>query len=540
MDFLGQDLYFPWIIVAMVAVIWIWAVFRMAPMRSGGGGLDTGCLMDVALIFSVVLVLVLLCSQLGPRLTHESFADATPPVSNEDDAWVRTLSTSSQLVSYVSAFQTKSYPGTHAANVWQDVAGGARAEGAGVASTCQPANMDFTFSTGHPSWTAGLGFSLANSVLIGPLSMNVLKTTRAYTVFCLFQVTGLPSNGRAVRMLSIPANGSPRQNGVTIDLSAIGAATGSSIKAHVQLTVGNQPPMMCSDNSVDDASGDQTVAFDTNARYLLSITRSSVNVRVSLFHVESSSARCLPNTLLNAKIVDDALVYNNQPVVINTNGSDVGGGILGNIMCFGIFDGALDPQDEALMCVHYHDLLLLQDPVVMLARSTAATATAKLACPYDKATCTACASVTSWTNPFEIANGGPACTAAINLFCKQNPTHKGCECYNPDAAKLTETTRKTCQALTSAYSGDDNTYCAGAVQQALSAANATAEALALHKKKELDQQQHKMRELNLERREREAASHGSHGSPDGSSTCTAHAQVPSNSDQSFFAWLFGL
>lgn len=523
-----DQLALPWIAAALVAITALWLLFQ-----------DTPCLLDVALIFSTILVLVLIWSnQEGSELLQHRFeAFMNPPPSQvEDGVWQKGLAANGHLVTYVSAFRTDSSSNTTVSSIWQSVAEAimgtdkglgsddsvfaasvAAAEAAATAGiVCQPpsaANKDFTFSS--PPVSSGFGFALANSSLTGPMSMVLLPPTlREYTAFCLFQLTGLPAAGTTVSLLNIPANGNNAQNGLTLTLT--GAGSGSSVTAAVAVTVGAGNPLPCGDGN----KAPYTVAFDTGAIYLLSITRQSTHIRVSLFNVESSSLQCKPNTILDQAVPDDALLYNNQHVMINADKA-----ILGNILTFGMFDMALVTQDEALICSHYQALLLQKTPAMQLALSTAASATQLLACPYDAVTCDACSSVTSWANMFNIADGGSACLKAIDTFCTENPTHASCDCYNPaTVATFSVATRDACLALRSAYSGSTTSLCAVPVQQALAAAqtsnNAVAAALAAANMEE--------EEMLLSQIVRQEAARAS------------HPPEPEPARQSFFAWLFGL
>lgn len=466
-------------------------------------------LFDAVVVVTGLMVLVLICSgsctcsPMGD--VYETFDDGSPAYE-EDANWAQGLSTSGNLVNYISVFRTDSCSGSDPSLTWANVATGL------APSQCPgqtPIDLDFTFNN-IPVWTASTGYELTNIILTGPNSMDVFKQTRAFTVFCLFQLTGLPSDGSAATLLFIPANGSPSQNGLSLGLSAIGSPTGSSIRASVTLAVGNQAVLLSGDNGNPDVHGVMSVAFDSNARYLIAITRSSVSARVSIFHVESSSAKCSPNVVLSAQVIDDALVYNNQAIIINGNGGARGGGLTGNIMAFGMFDAALTQQDEKLICSHYHDALLQQDPLVQLAMSTAASAKAAIACPYDDDTCELCSSVTSWTNPFHVAVGGADCMNAIDMYCTNNPTSTGCECYDPN--NMSSATRRTCQAIKSMYSGDDSSMCASQVQRALISAETTRSAITEAKQHE----------------------------DDGAHRCDSKPDEGLPRRPTFFAWLFGL
>lgn len=484
----SDDRVMPWISAALISVAAVWVLFR-----------DTPGLLDVALIFSCILILVLLWPQL-PSSTTEEFMVPTAVNIQEDSLWVQTLATKGTLTTYVSSFRTDSYPAP--SDMWLSVAdvmmgtdGGSASAASTAGITCVPAsssaNRDFRFNEVQPVKDASLGFALSNVILTGPMSMVVLPPTfREYTAFMMFQLTGLPAAGTISTLLSIPANEIPKQNGLILTLSAVaGTGSGSSIQANVTVTVGNQPALSCSDNYVAGSSSNTTtVTFDTSARYLLTVSRSSLSIRVSLFNVEVTSALCIPNTIMTHAILDDALVYNNQSILINGSLDDLngGGGIQGNIMTFGLFDAALSATDEALICTHYHTLLLNQNPSVQSALAAASVASAAsaaavaLACPYDTATCAACSAVTSWTNSFSVVNGGgAACLAAINTFCTNNPTQVGCECYNPaNIATFSVATQNACLALQSVYSGNSAAVCAGPVQTAIAQTQSSNKAMA--------------------------------------------------------------
>lgn len=99
-----------------------------------------------------------------------------------------------------------------------------------------------------------------------------------------------------------------------------------------------------------------------------------------------------------------------------------------------------------------------------------------MACPFDAATCTACASVTSWTGVSGMAQGGAACMTTINAFCTANPTRPGCECWDTTSANSSLALSQTCQAMRSMYSGNSDAMCAGPVKVALELAAVTANA----------------------------------------------------------------
>lgn len=483
----------PWITAALVSVAALWLLFQDL----------TPDLLDVALIFACVLVLVLLLCPL-PRGAHvEAFTDPTTTTTTpaatptsmfnteETGMWVKGLATSGNLVTYVSTFSTKSHLTTGSSSTWISVAQDMTQESKSTPPAAD--NMDLRFSTA-PQVKAGQGFALDGNTLTGPHSMLLLPSGTDYTVFCLFQLTGLPSASET--LVSIPANGTPTQNGMTLSMSSTSSSTPSSIIAHVALTLGNQPALACGDNYAPPVPQSQpqtptptpTVSFDTNARYLLAVTHSSTSIRVSLFNVESTTSPCIPNTILSATLVPDILTFNNQPIVVNPSGA-----ILGYIMAFGMFNAALSTLDEALLCQHYYTLLLQGTPAVQTLTAALAAAGRATACPYDATTCAACASVTSWADLFHIVNGGPACLGAINTYCTNNPTAAGCDCYNPTTmATYSVATQNACLAIQSAYSGNNSALCAAPVQQALAtaqvASNTAAEAHAAQQAEDQDRQ----------------------------------------------------
>lgn len=455
----------------MIAIVAITLLFRLTPLENGD---STWFVLDAVLITSSVLTLMLICCQSRSNEeiipTHqEAFTDENIDVSvasTEDATWAMSLSGKSRnvkLVAYVSAFQAASYAiKTSETNLWYNVAG----------KDSNAHDNNFTFGLERPSWKQELGFAMARTHITGPLTMDVLPNSAEYTVFCLFQLSSLSDVGTTGTLIFIPANGTPLQNGLQVNISCLGACTGSSIKAKVEVQIGNQNALLCNENASSiKTEEDKFVMFDTHVRYLVSVTRTNTNIRVNLFNVESSSARCIPNTILDIAINDDALVYNNQNIIVNGNGINGGthaGVINGNIMAFGLFSGALKQMDESLVCDHYHRMFLLQDPMVLEAQASVLQAKTSLSCPYDLGTCNVCSNVSQWTNPYQVSKGGLKCMNAINTFCEGNPTHAGCECWDTsNNAFVTDATRKACQTMKSLYSGDDTTMCFEAVHRAL-------------------------------------------------------------------------
>lgn len=572
-----------WVVCAVISIAAVYILFKIVPLREGALQV---LILDLALLLSSSLAVILLVCRRPPSAppsgasgfavgAHaskikgvESFEEHS--IDEEDGSWVDGLATNGQLVTYVTSYSKLSYLGNDSSqpNMWQDVSRSLTGHvKTNTATRCPSLPTNFLFNTAKPRWKRDTGFALAQTTVTGPNSMDVFPSTSHYTVFCTFQLTGLPTDGTTASLIFIPANGSPIQNGLTIALSAVDrpdmveSSTGivhaatTALRTHVSVSVGNQAPLVCDDNYSTAGHRAGVVTFDANARYLLTVTKYGSNIRVSLFHIESSTSKCTPNIIMAASIDDDALKYNNQPITLNGNGS-----LMGSLMCFGIFNEALEPGDESQICAHYHNLFLKMDPSVQAAHAAVKKATKALECPYDILTCGSCAAVTSWTSAFGVAEGGPSCTTAINKYCMANPKAIGCQCWDTSVLDKSVMVNQTCQAVRSLYSGNKDAMCAGPVKVALANAAVTASAVADKTRAALLQQiKETEEELQAERSQRRSLDTTQHRTPvaaiathpPGSSSAlaalsaplslnvAAKRPVPDPLKKTFLGWFFG-
>eukprot|EP00873_Tetraselmis_striata_P027005 jgi/Tetstr1/447269/TSEL_034706.t1 len=84
---------------------------------------------------------------------------------------------------------------------------------------------------------------------------------------------------------------------------------------------------------------------------------------------------------------------------------------------FAIFDAALDDGQLSTLLDHFSNNF---DP-------------ADTRCPYDDATCYSdeCIGIDDWSVPTALINA-PACRGKVNEFCKNNPSHPECMCWDPE------------------------------------------------------------------------------------------------------------
>lgn len=194
------------------------------------------------------------------------------------------------------------------------------------------------------------------------------------------------------------------------------------------------------------------VQFDTRRRYLVCVSKNYGHVRVSLVDIDASAFSS--TTLLDANLgAHESVLLSNMEVKVNAAGN-----WNANAMAFGTLARETGEADLAALYAHYRKLLQQFDPAFVQLSHQLGEAQRLRACPYDQATCTACASVKDWTSNEQVLGAGQACLKAIDAFCTKNPTHVRCACW--DASRPDPT--GACKAYRTVYSGLPAAVCGGA------------------------------------------------------------------------------
>jgi hypothetical protein len=359
------------------------------------------------------------------------------------------------LTVYVSAFSSQCY--TPGSKVLRNIAPERRLEGAVCSATNDAASADLLFAA-TPAFSPTMGFSLGANVLSGPNSHRLgINGETAFSAFMLCRFIGdVPAAvGSSALLLQLFAN-TDTNNGLQISASGAGArADDSTLRLKLQVRVGSAAAKTCR----LQGSSDDFVTVDTARSYLLAFVKDYNKYSVSMTDVGAPTLQ--RQVLLSAQFeAPDGLLLSNRDMAINGRAN-----WNANLLAFGLYARALTEMDLATLAAHYGALLKASDPHYAELSSKAAEAGKLRSCPYDAATCAACAGVTDWSNNNTImSTAGTPCLQAINAFCSRNPTHSHCSCWDMNNPQFDG----SCKAYRSIFAG---TACAAAAAAQPAATN---------------------------------------------------------------------
>lgn len=369
--------------------------------------------MDKIMLFVSVLVLLGTYIRYKTCKSLESFEDGSRyiPVSTEEDI----TGMITRTIIYLTVFNSKSFTGS--GNKWMNVS---HVEKPGCTLSD---NKAFTF-TDLPVYTRRSGISLGSNKLLGPYSNQMgISLQSTFTIFLGCKhgdfVEGLDSE---VEFLKLYANSSTN-NGLALYIQANTIDVENNIQKGVLL-------FKYTDNTTSVpcvlSPRDTTFTFDKiNPTYFFIVKELD---KVRIVYAQGGSSRL--TTIASINITDTIATLSNKEMVINRFQN-----WKGSIFNFGVINEAIpDNEISSLFNAMYAEYIKLNsdeymDLVENYNKLIEALNTSSK-CPYDEATCTACGSITSWSDISQILGATDECKKAIATFCVANPTHPQCKCWN--------------------------------------------------------------------------------------------------------------
>lgn len=376
----------------------------------------------------------------SPAADREAFSAGATAAAWVDPKRQDTLSAAraavgAPLAFYATALAQASAPNPTRPREWRDLVSAAAASGGGADTTCDGAPQLWTFAEAV-SMTPGVGIALGANSATGPEAHTLgLPSNQAYAVFVVFQPTGGDSSTELV-LCRFDANSSSSGN------------HGFSVKAQIGQSSSSDVIAVRFDVQV----GATTVASSANAtldlkrRYLLAAVKDHTTVALTLVDLDAAAYAAKP--LLSSTLPlpsATSVAFANVPIALNP-----GKAWSANALAFGIATRAIPDTNLLALYDHYRALLREYDPAYRAMQAELDAASALKACPFDAATCAACASVTSWPSGV-VTSGGAACLRAIDKFCQNQPGHGMCECWN---VALPSYSSAECAALRAMYRGE--------------------------------------------------------------------------------------
>jgi hypothetical protein len=256
-------------------------------------------------------------------------------------------------------------------------------------------------------------------------------TGSRYTIFAMVKFSGLNNGGtnNDIEIFKVSANTPSNLNGIRLFIKGDNveprpSGTGAVVNMYVQL--GSNEPYLCQTTS---SSG---IEIQYNKPYLFIISNNNSTIGMYMYTADSVNKTDILNMPLTGQ--NTVTAFSNEPLKINQNRN-----LNGNIYAFGIYSLVVNDISMGNLRTHLFNLIRSSDVAITTLTEQIDTLNSTVqqmrSCPMDAATCEACKSVTDWTNINNLLTTTDTnCHAAISAFCKANPSHGFCTCWNSNSS----------------------------------------------------------------------------------------------------------
>jgi hypothetical protein len=392
---------------------------------------------DLIIIFFSVVMIMYALYFIYKKNHMESF-DQNATTSNDTPEDFSKFS--SGLTIYTSTMSKKSYPTP--TRTWYNISTFFDyTEGA-----CQPiktSDTNFNFSY-VPAFNASNGFLLGNNMIIGPMCHQLgITANDSFSIVMSFKFNEFvrdPEND--LELIRLYAN-TQNNNGLAMYIDkSYTIENGNLVTCKMFLEYANLKFQL------------ETPVINTSYTYMLVIIKNTFAMKAVLYPDigDLASTSSLKHVLVTTPL-DRTLdvLLSNKELVINRNRN-----IPMNIFNILIFNKAISDFNINDIYAHFQNFLHQSNELMINFNRQIETLRSQLeqgkTCPYDSATCKLCSTITNWNDMMEIVTKGtPDCLKAINNFCKNNPKHPKCLCWDSQNS-LSST--ETCKAYVSLFSKD--------------------------------------------------------------------------------------
>ena len=175
--------------------------------------------------------------------------------------------------------------------------------------------------------------------------------------------------------------------------------------------------------SVSDTNASADIDIDPEKTYVLLLNRNNASCHLKLMQLNVSPVTgdlVEPDTLFTLEPTVSGLSLSNQPIKINAEG-----GIAAHAYAFSVFNRSLSDSQETTLQSYWGQKL--REATLPGYRTPGE-------CPYGPDVCANqyCAGIQDWSRPELIVDSRSECKDAIDEFCKANPDHDSCYCWNSD------------------------------------------------------------------------------------------------------------
>jgi hypothetical protein len=393
----------------MELLVFILVIFILIYMYNTHAHIST---FDMIFILVGLLFLVYAASM---KKSVEGFIEIgdMKPIRKEEDISIMT-SQNPDLLVYLTSLNKSSYPDN--SQEWLNV----------VDKTNEPEcskvnNKIFKFSH-TPVFSRKNGLLLGTNRIYGPLSNTLgISLQSTFTIFFACKHGDFINNEKEIELLKLYGN-SNDNNGIALFIRQ------KSVKLQSGHQFGNLSMKYVDDPNIAVCKykGSSLVPFDNSTISFYFIIKDVDKIRI--LYINGSSLEIYVLGEINIK--ETNATFSNKEMVINRFEN-----WKASLFQYGILGTSIGDNQVLAIKKHIYSEYLkatstefgelsktYNEMLDMLKNFTK--------CPYDETVCKSCASVGKWNDITEIASAPPECREAIDKFCKANPKHGMCRCWD--------------------------------------------------------------------------------------------------------------
>lgn len=388
----------------------------------------------IIIFFSIVMILYALYTIYNNNFVEKFDQNATSTIEDEDISQFV-----NGLTIYVSSISKKSYPSP--TRTWYNIS---KFFENGTCSSVRTADTNFNFSY-IPAYESSNGFLLGNNMLVGPMCHQLgITANDSFSIVFTFKLTEFvaePEND--LEIIKLFAN-TENNKGLVLYIPKQYSINNELITCKMILEYANLSFQL------------DIPVLNTSYTYMMAIVKQNFNIKVMIYPditdlaINSSVKHIALNTPIDKNI--DVLLSNKELVVNRNKNLPIN---LYNILFYnkGITDITLNE-----IYIHIQKYLHQANQIIINFNKQIEDLRNQIEnakrCSYDDATCKLCSSVSNWNDMVDIVTKAtPECLNAVNQFCKNNPKHPKCVCWD---AQNNLSTTDSCKAYVSLFSKDVN------------------------------------------------------------------------------------
>jgi hypothetical protein len=404
---------------SIVPIVYIFIVLVVAYITIGFRKVPP---LDIMLITFALLIVVF--TLIRKHFTEESvkehfldpeeidFSKMKPIVLEEDITSIKR-----NLVVYNTAFNKVSY--NDGGNSWLNMV----VTNKDGSCNTDADNSAFNFEL-PPVFSRKSGFYMGNNRLVGPYcnALNIqFHNTFTIVLACKHGNLLVDQSNEEIEILKFYAN-SPNNNGISLYIQRGSLRNVNNVQmGKLMLQYSSRVPFQCKMKESHDL-----ISFEKDLYTLYFIVKDTDHIRVAVMTEKNNNI----DEILRFNVENTDVTFANKEFVMNRlkNWN-------GNVYNFGVFNVAL--TDDDITGLHAHMLgeyMKYVNPnyigMIEQYNDTLSLLAKFMACPYDKAVCDTCSTVTKWNSMEQLVTASAQCRNAINAFCMANMNHPLCKCWN--------------------------------------------------------------------------------------------------------------